>query len=254
MNERYAHIQSFPPSLLNLFPGGPEQNQCSRLKPSYESHFEGLSNFSPSVKGLVQNQDINPRIQKWNKNLCQTCAWIIWYMFLVRCEEWRINHLTPLLVVTMPYACWFLWWPDSIEDFKWRPRFQFGVAFQKVGLREVYIEGLGRVWRALKTSILNTELKGTEWHGIPWEGVVTLAICLCQSKVQANASKVATTARQGKGRGWIQQGAVGVVIWFISYKELHIYTSMCNSWSLSLEGTALASIHDTNLVRCISVR
>jgi hypothetical protein len=31
----------------------------------------------------------------------------MWYMFLVQCEESRINHLTPLLVMTMPYACWF---------------------------------------------------------------------------------------------------------------------------------------------------
>jgi hypothetical protein len=42
----------------------------------------------------------------------------MWYMFPVQREELRINHLTPLLVVTMPYACWFLWWIDYIEDFK----------------------------------------------------------------------------------------------------------------------------------------
>ena len=30
-----------------------EPTQCSRLKPSYEFHFEGLSNFSPSVERLV---------------------------------------------------------------------------------------------------------------------------------------------------------------------------------------------------------
>ena len=77
-------------------------------------------------------------------------------MFLVQCEELRINHLTPLLVVTMPYACWFLWWVDYIEDFKWCLHFQFGVAFWRVVLRKVYFEGPNRVWRALKTSILNT--------------------------------------------------------------------------------------------------
>ena len=37
--------------------------QWSRLKPSLEFHFEGLSNFSSSVEGLVKIQDINPRIQ-----------------------------------------------------------------------------------------------------------------------------------------------------------------------------------------------
>ena len=81
---------------------------------------------------------------------------MIWYMFPVQCEEIRINHLTLLLVVTMPYACWFLWRADYIEDFKWRLHFQFGVALWRVVLREVYFEGSNRVWRALKTSILNT--------------------------------------------------------------------------------------------------
>ena len=36
--------------------------QCSRLKPSYEFHFEGLPDFNPLIEGLVQNQDVNPRI------------------------------------------------------------------------------------------------------------------------------------------------------------------------------------------------
>ena len=43
------------------------------------------------------------------QNSYSICAWIIWYMFPVQCEELRINHLTLLLVVTMSYACWFLW-------------------------------------------------------------------------------------------------------------------------------------------------
>ena len=38
------------------------QGQCSRLKPSYEFHFEGLSNFNRSFEGLVQIQDVNPRM------------------------------------------------------------------------------------------------------------------------------------------------------------------------------------------------
>ena len=36
--------------------------QCSRSKPLYELHFEGLLNFSLWVEGLVPNQDFNPRI------------------------------------------------------------------------------------------------------------------------------------------------------------------------------------------------
>ena len=57
----------------------------------------------------------------------------------------------------MPYACWFLWWTNYIEDFKWRLHFQFGVAFWRVVLRVVHFEGPHCVWRALKTSILNID-------------------------------------------------------------------------------------------------
>ena len=78
-------------------------------------------------------------------------------MFLVQCEELRINHRTPLLVVRMLYACWLVWWADYIEDFKWRLRFQSRVAFWRVVLREVYFEGPNRVRRAVKTSIVNTD-------------------------------------------------------------------------------------------------
>ena len=86
-------------------------------------------------------------------NLCKNS---IWYMFPIQCEKLRIDHLTSLLVVTMSYACWFLWWGDYIEDFKWRLHFQFGVAFWRVVLREVYFEGPNCVSRALKTLILDT--------------------------------------------------------------------------------------------------
>ena len=83
-------------------------------------------------------------------------------MFPVQCEELRINHLTLLLIVTTPYACWFLWRAEIIHDFKWH--FQFGVAFWRVVFWEVYCEGPNCVWRALKTSSLN--IGSTEW--IPW--------------------------------------------------------------------------------------
>ena len=61
------------------------------------------------------------------------------------------------LIVTMPHACWFLWRANYIEDFSWRLRFQFGSAFWRFVLREVYFEGPNCVWRALKTSILNID-------------------------------------------------------------------------------------------------
>ena len=39
-----------------------EGARWTKLKPSYEFHFEGLSNFSSLVEGLVQIQDVNSRI------------------------------------------------------------------------------------------------------------------------------------------------------------------------------------------------
>ena len=74
-------------------------------------------------------------------------------MFLIQSEELLINHLTLLLVLTMPYACWFLWRANYIKNFKRCLHFKFGVAFWRVVLREVYFEGPNRVWRI---SILNT--------------------------------------------------------------------------------------------------
>ena len=83
-----------------------------------------------------QSKNIENEIQ----NSYQTCARIIWYIFSIQCEELRINQLTPLLVVTIPYTCWFLWRVDYIENFKWRLHFQFGVVFWRAILRAVYLE------------------------------------------------------------------------------------------------------------------
>ena len=41
----------------------------------------------------------------------------MWYEFPVECGELGINHLSLLLVVIMPYACWFLWWAKYIVVF-----------------------------------------------------------------------------------------------------------------------------------------
>jgi hypothetical protein len=49
--------------LSNLCELGPLHTmQCSRLKPSYEFHFERLANFSPFVEELDQIQDVGSRI------------------------------------------------------------------------------------------------------------------------------------------------------------------------------------------------
>ena len=104
----------------------------------------------------------NPRrpsnnIKMKYKTHIKPCAWITWYMFLVQCEELRIDHLTPLPVITTPYACWFLWCADHIKDFKWLLHFQFEVAFWKVLLREAYFERPNRIRSASKTSISNID-------------------------------------------------------------------------------------------------
>ena len=82
-------------------------------------------------------------------------------MFPWQCEDLSINHLTLLLVMTMPYASWFLWRADYIEDFKWHLHFQLGVAFWRVVLRELYFEEPNHVWRALKASLLNIGTRQT---------------------------------------------------------------------------------------------
>ena len=43
--------------------------------------------------------------------------------------------------------------------FKWRLHFQYGVAFRRVLLGEVYFEGPNHIWRALNTSLLNKWLQ-----------------------------------------------------------------------------------------------
>ena len=49
--------------------------------------------------------------------------------------------------------------------------FQFGIAFWRVVLREVYIEGPNHVWRALKASILNIGHDLQDYyHGRLWSG------------------------------------------------------------------------------------
>ena len=148
-----------------------------RKEKSFETHLSMISpespisdqDWSPRIRFILKGSQISVlQLKSWSnlkrqsKNIemkykthINTCAWIIWYMFLVQCEELRINHPTLLLVMTMPYACWFLWRAYYIEEFKWRLHFQFGSVFWRVVLREVYFEGPNRVWKALKTSILN---------------------------------------------------------------------------------------------------
>ena len=69
------------------------------------------------MKGWFKSKTSIQEYRNEIQNSYETCAWIIWYMFLVQCEELRINHLTLLLVVTMPYVGWLLWPMFKIEVF-----------------------------------------------------------------------------------------------------------------------------------------
>jgi len=63
--------------------------------------------FSWSVCSNPTRQSKN--IEKKYKTHIKHVHNFIWYMFPTKCEELGTNHLTSLLVVTMPYTCCFLW-------------------------------------------------------------------------------------------------------------------------------------------------
>ena len=119
-----------------------EANQSNRTRaqdwsPHMTFIFKGSRISALQLKGWFKSTTSIQKYRNETPNSYWTCAWIIWYMFPVQCEELRINHLTLLLVVTMTYACWFLRRADYTEDFQSRLHFQFGVAFRRVVLREV---------------------------------------------------------------------------------------------------------------------
>jgi hypothetical protein len=129
-------VQDWSPHMSSFLKG----SQISAL------HSKGWSKSKASIR---ENKNEIP-------NSYSICAWIIWHMFPIQCEESKINCLNMFLVVIVPFACWFLWRAYYIEDFKRRLHFQYGVALWRVVLWEVYLVGPNHVWRALKTSILNT--------------------------------------------------------------------------------------------------
>ena len=57
---RFKHMRLY--SQIYCGPMNTTHQQCSRLKPSHEFHFEGLSNFNSSIQGLAQIQDVNTKI------------------------------------------------------------------------------------------------------------------------------------------------------------------------------------------------
>ena len=67
------------------------QHQCPRLKPSYEFHFEGLSNTKPQSWRVDQIQDVNLRIIKRNTKLILNMC--MHYIVHVSNIMWRITNL-----------------------------------------------------------------------------------------------------------------------------------------------------------------
>ena len=130
--------------------------QCPRLKPSYDFHFVGSRISAFQLKGLFKSKTPIQEYRNEIRNSYQTCARIMWYMFQVQCEESRSNHLSHstscidnalcLLVLVLGRVYWGLQVTSS---------FSIWNCVLRVGLRKVYFEGPLRIWRTLKTSILN---------------------------------------------------------------------------------------------------
>ena len=80
---------------------------------------KGSQTLALQLKGWFKSKTSIQEYISEIRNSYWTSAWIIWYVFTIQCEELILNHLTLLLVVTMPYSCWFLWRVDYIENFKW---------------------------------------------------------------------------------------------------------------------------------------
>ena len=132
------------PTLCNM--------QCSKLRPSYEFHFEGLSNFNPSIEGSVQLQGLNPRNQKCStKLILQSC---MNYKVHVSSTMWRSENqpsnstscgdcaLLRWLVLVTGKLYWGLQVRSSFCN--------MGLRFEGLVLREVYFEGPSRVWKGIE--------------------------------------------------------------------------------------------------------
>ena len=136
-------------------------------------------------------------------------------MFPIQCEGWRINHLTPLLVVTMPCACWFLWRTYYTERHQVTSSFPSRVVLWRVVLRDVYFEGPNRVWRALKTSILDTATNVLIRLG-NWDTCKSLFERVCSLVLVVScvgpSQKLSTRASQSRGE-FGQSNSLG---WFTS--------------------------------------
>ena len=139
------------------------------------------STFLSSSKPIICLHMIVSRVQDWSPHMSFVLkgsqilvrSKLVHELYggclLIQCEELRINHLTPLPIVIMPYACWFLWRVNYIEDFERCFDFHIGVAFWRAILREVYF------WRAkvafeghCRLPILNTNREQALHYSLSW--------------------------------------------------------------------------------------
>ena len=81
-------------------------------------------------------------------------------MFIKQCKELRTTHLTPLLVMTVSYTCWLLWWGDCIEDFKWRLIFDLELRFERLFWESYILKDQITFEGHWRLSILNTARGG----------------------------------------------------------------------------------------------
>jgi hypothetical protein len=153
---------NFFPNPLSELPSSPRSLGSSPpLKSLLRAHLLGsVRDWSPHMSFILKGSQISAlRLKGWFNSKTSiweygnkiqysywTCAWIIWYMVPVQCEELRTNYL----VVTMPYACVVL-----MVD-KWYRGLQVTSSFSIQGCvwKGCFLRGI--FWRA------KSHLKGIE--------------------------------------------------------------------------------------------
>ena len=133
-----------------------------------------VQDWSPQMSFILKGSRISTlQLEGWFKskmsiqvygneiqNSYWTCARIMWYMLPIQCEELRVNHLTLLLCIdkcpTLVGSCaeWYILRTSS-DVFV----FNSGLHFEGLFWERYMLKGPNRIWRALKTLILNNRLR-----------------------------------------------------------------------------------------------
>ena len=98
---------------------------------------------------------------------------------MFRCEWWRIDHLTPLLVVTMPYACWFLWRSSKIQKCHSSPWIQLCTQLDRPSFKHL-VPRLSLVLLSLLTRLCSekprSQTTSPSWGSQVWFAIATLEL------------------------------------------------------------------------------